>query len=462
MSSNFLRGAVAAILSSVAAFIPASVQATPAFARQVNLQCTACHTEFPILNDFGRSFKLGGYTMSADQTMLPPIAFMLQPGFTHTQAGIPGGAAPGFRDNDNFALGTASIFYSGRLFGPYAKTLFGDNAGDVLNKIGIFYQHTYDGVAKSWNWDNVELRYADSVNLFGKSAAAGFYLNNNPTLQDPWNTLSAWGFPFNSSPLAQTPAAATLIDGGLSQQVVGGGAYAYFEETLYLDAGLYHTLGSGFQSFMGIDPTDETQIPGAAPYWRAAYTRHNEERTYSWMIGTSGMVAETYPTRISTAGKDQLLDIGIDTQYQTTLGSNDLLAMASWTHESQRWSASQPLGLSSNATDDLWRAAASIHLLHDKTYGFAVQYFMVDGSPDTTLYAGSSNGLPRSDGVILEANWLPLNKKGGPRFLPQGNVKLSVQYVIYNHFNGGRSNYDGLGSNARGNNTLFVSAWIAF
>ena len=131
MSSKSFRGAMVALLSGAAGFLPEAVHATPAFARQVNLQCTACHTEFPILNDFGRSFKLGGYTMSADQTQLPPIAFMLQPGFTHTQAGIPGGAAPGFKDNNNVALGTASIFYSGRLFGPYANSLFGQNAGDM-------------------------------------------------------------------------------------------------------------------------------------------------------------------------------------------------------------------------------------------------------------------------------------------------------------------------------------------
>ena len=442
--------------------VPFSGRATPALARQVNLQCTACHTEFPILNDFGRAFKLGGYTMSAELTDLPPIAFMVQPGFTHTQAGVPGGAAPGFRDNNNFALGTASIFYNGRLFGPYAKSLFGPSTAEFLNKFGVFYQHSYDGVAHTWAWDNAELRYADTIKLFGQSAAAGVYINNNPTLQDPWNTLSAWAFPFSSSPLAQSPAAATLIDGGLSQQVIGAGAYAYINNSIYLDVGVYHTLGSGFQNFMGIDPTDQTQVPGVAPYWRLAYSTRDEAATTFWEFGTSGMVAETYPTRINNSGRDQLVDIGFDTQYQTMFGSNDLLAMLSWTHENQRWNASQVLGLSSNATDDLWKAAATIHFLHEKTYGAAVQYFMIDGSQDAILYSGSDKGSPLSDGVILELNWLPLNKSGGPKFWPRSNLKISVQYVIYNHFNGGRSNYDGLGSRASGNNTLFLSAWIAF
>ena len=59
-------------------------------------------------------------------------------------------------------------------------------------------------------------------------------------------------------------------------------------------------------------------------------------------------------------------------------------------------------------------------------------------------------------------HWLPLNKTTGPSFWPRSNVKFSVQYVIYNHFDGGRSNIDGAGRRAFDNNTLFVSAWIAF
>src|SRR5271170_5801438 len=48
-----------------------SARALPSFARQMDMQCVACHTDFPILNDMGRTFKLSGYTMSAEQTDLP-------------------------------------------------------------------------------------------------------------------------------------------------------------------------------------------------------------------------------------------------------------------------------------------------------------------------------------------------------------------------------------------------------
>jgi len=37
-----------------------------------------------------------------------------------------------------------------------------------------------------------------------------------------------------------------------------------------------------------------------------------------------------------------------------------------------------------------------------------------------------------------------------------------LQYTVYNRFDGARTNYDGAGSNARANNTLYAEAWIAF
>jgi hypothetical protein len=115
-----------------------------------------------------------------------------------------------------------------------------------------------------------------------------------------------------------------------------------------------------------------------------------------------------------------------------------------------------------NASDHLSNFKATISYLHDKTLGATVQYFLIDGSSDPTLYSGSQTGSPTSDGFILQANYLPFNKGGGPAFWPKSNVKLSVQYTIYNRFDGARTNYDGAGANARDNNTLYLEAWIAF
>jgi len=425
--------------------IPQLTQATPAFTRQTGMQCAMCHTDFPALTETGRRFKLEGYTSAEGSQDWSPFSAMIQSGFTHTKAGVPGGAAEHFGPNNNLALGQASLFYTGPIFGP--------SADGFLKKIGVFAQATYDGVGRALSWDNVEIRYSDKGTLFGKETTYGIYLNNNPTMQDPWQTLPTWGFPFSSSPLASTPSAATLIDGGFSQQVVGLGAYALFNKSWYVDVGAYRTLGTGFQYAMGVDPTDEAKISSLAPYWRLAYT--TKLGAASWEIGTFGMAASTYPGRDTSAGKDRTVDFGFDTQYQTAIGNNNLLAMLTWTHEHNRFNASKALGSVENSTDNLWKLAATVDVLHDKSYGGALQYFVTDGSKDKVLHEGSESGSPFSDGFIAELNWLPFHKKGGPSFLPNSEVKLSVQYVIYNHF-------DGTSHNASANNTLYMGAWLSF
>ncbi len=445
MSLRNISTPLFALLAVLLSAIPLKTQATPAFTRQTGMQCAMCHTDFPALTDTGRRFKLEGYTSSEGTTEWPPISAMIQAGFTHTKVGVPGGAAEHFGPNNNIALGQASLFYTGALFGP--------SAGSFLSKIGVFAQATYDGVGRSLSWDNVEIRYADKGTLLGKDATYGIYLNNNPTMQDPWQTLPAWGFPFSTSPLASSPSAATLIDGGFSQQVVGIGAYALIDKTWYVDVGAYRTLGTGFQRAMGVDPTDEAQIAGLAPYWRLAYT--TKLGAASWEIGTFGLVASTYPGRDKSAGKDRTVDFGFDTQYQAAIGNNNLLALLTWTHEHERWNASKALGTAENSKDSLWKLAATVDVLHDKSYGGALQYFVTDGSKDTGLHDGSPTGSPFSDGFVAELNWLPFHKNGGPSFLPNSDLKLSLQYVIYNHF-------DGTSHNASANNTLFLGAWYAF
>ena len=58
-------GAVAVLLALGAG--PA--RAIPSFARQTKLPCSACHTQFPELNAFGRVFKLNGYTLRMIETI---------------------------------------------------------------------------------------------------------------------------------------------------------------------------------------------------------------------------------------------------------------------------------------------------------------------------------------------------------------------------------------------------------
>lgn len=451
------RGAVFLVL--LAGWVT-TARAVPSFARQMDMQCAACHGEFPVLNDMGRLFKLSGYTMSTGKSMLPVLAAMIEPSFTTTRRGQDGGAAPGFANNNNYATSQTSIFYAGRLFGPYASHLFGDSAAKFLNKIGIFSQMTYDGIGKAWSWDNLDMRYADTGSVAGHSMLWGIYLNNNPTVQDPWNTVPAWGFPFASSKLAPTPGAATLINGGLSQQVAGLGVYAMIDNKFYFDFGAYKTLPSDLQKDLGVDPTGQTQLPRLAPYWRLAYTR--PAGGGNWETGLFGLAATTYPGRDSSAGTDRIVDFGVDTEFQKTIGSNDLTILASYINERQHWNASQALGNTANAVGSLNELKVSVDYLVDKTYGFAAQCFKVNGSSDAVAYATSPETSPNSDGLILEFDYLPFNKGVGPAFWPRSNVKFSLQYTAYNRFDGSKSNVDGTGRSARDNNTLYAQAWIVF
>jgi len=63
----------------------------------------------------------------------------------------------------------------------------------------------------------------------------------------------------------------------------------------------------------------------------------------------------------------------------------------------------------------------------------------------------SANGSPDTRGWMAEVNYLPWL-----------NVKISAQYIAYNRFNGGGSNYDGVGRNASDNNTLYLLLWFAY
>lgn len=434
--------------------------AVPSFARQMNMQCIACHTEFPILTDMGRQFKLTGYTLSANQTDLPPFAAMLQPSFTHTAAAQPTSAAPGFSRNNNFALTQLSLFYSGRLFGPYPTKWFGADPSSIFNKIGIFSQTTYDGVAKSWSWDNTELRYANAGSFGRRAVTYGVYLNNNPTLQDPWNSTPAWTFPFSSSSLAPTPAAATLIDGALAGQVAGLGAYAMLDNHFYFDLAAYRTLGHRLQHALGVDPTGEARIDGAAPYWRFAYTQPLGGAT--WEIGVFGLDARTFPGRDASAGADRTTDVGIDSMWQKPAGKHDFVALISAIHEHTRSTASQTLGEATSGSGNLTEFKATADYLWDKTYGLAAQYFTTVGSSDSLAHPTSQTGSPNSSGWIFQANFLPLNKRTGPTFWPRSNLKLSLQYVMYRRFDGAVTNIDGAGRRASDNNTLYLEAWIDF
>ena len=432
---------LAALILCVGAvmFHPRTAQALPSFARQTGQQCAACHNGFPELTPYGRLFKLNGYTFGGGTSNYPPLAMMTYGSFTHTKAGQAGGAAPDFGPNDNFALDQTILFYGGQ----------------IAPHLGGFVQLTYDGIGKVLHWDNTDIRYARSFNMFDAETVWGLSLNNNPTVQDVWNTTPAWRFPYVQSGLAPNPAASTMIDGMFAQQVAGLTTYALWNRMIYLELGGYATLSPRSQSTLGIDPSANSSIEGIAPYWRFALT-HDWNR-HSIEAGLFGMSANITPQRMYGYGTDRLTDFGIDMQYQYLSDLHSISLQTSAVFENQVLGASSNanLGFAANSHNTLTTYRAKATYFYDQTYGVSLGGFRIQGTPDALLYANNGGFSPNSTGLITELNYMPFNR-GGPGVWPWMNLKLGLQYVYYTEFDGNT------GSAATDNNTLFAYVWLAF
>jgi hypothetical protein len=452
-------------LSSAPAF------AVPSFARQTGMTCSACHTVFPELTPFGREFKLNGYvvdnlrqikggTMERRETLslntIPPLSAMIQVSYTHTGAPLPDSAITGAlaKDGDVLFPDQFSLFY----------------AGKIANDLGAFIQATYTGADDHFGLDNTDIRYARYVSVAEPGATGaqgargwlashdilvGLTLNNNPTVQDPWNSSPAWGFPFISSSVAPSPIAGTKIDGGLAQSVAGLGAYAWIDHALYVEFSLYSEAIIG-----GAHPLDSTQaqvVRGVSPYWRVGYE-------YRWdrnalFVGTYGIQTSILPGagHPLSGPTDRFTDVAVDTQYQFIGDENLVSFLATYIHEDQHLDASNAYGAAANTSNSLKTIKATVEYNYRRTIGGSVGFFSTTGSTDTLLYPndgtvnGSLVGSPDSRGYILEVDYLP--------FL---NTKLAVQYVGYSKFNGASSDYAGIGRSASDNNTLYLQCWISF
>jgi hypothetical protein len=416
----------------------------PSFARQTNLPCNVCHTSFPQLTAFGRAFKLNGYTMVGMQQVktqeqgagslaldvIPPVSVMAQATMTRVAKTIPG------TQNSTAAFPQEFSLFVGEAITPH---------------VGTFIQFTYGGADGSFGFDNAEIRYANHTQLASKQLTYGVTLNNNPTVQDVWNSTPAWGYPFAGSEAAPGPNAAPLISDALAQEVLGLGAYAYWDNTVYLEFTGYRSAPQGAPS--PADATSEGTIKGLTPYWRLALTHAVGPQSIE--VGTFGLSSRLYPSGIA-GPTDRYTDVGLDAQYQRPVGAAVLTARASWIHEKQTLDASYLAGDAANPTNTLNTYNANATLLFNRTIGLTGALFATSGTADTGLYPadpveGSISGSPDSNGFMAQFDYNPWQ-----------NMRLALQYVLYGKFNGASSNYDGTGRNAANNDALFLMAWLAF
>ena len=329
--------------------------------------------------------------------------------------------------------------------------------GKIYGKTGAFVQLTYDGIGNDIALDHTDLRFADQASIGGKPLVYGLTINNTPTVQDVWNTTPAWSFPFVSSAVANRPAAQPIINETLAQQVGGAGAYGFWNNLLYGELTVYRTNRRGLTRPLGAGTTVDTVVEGYAPYWRVALQQVFGEHSIS--AGTYGLVAEVYPAGNTGGPTDRFTDTALDAQYQYIGKKHVATIQSTWIHERQDRDVSFALGNTANSSDtlDAFRINANYYYRPGiGQVGGTVAYFSTTGKSDSLLYApapvtGSSSGSPDSRGFIFEAD-----------FLPRENIKISLQYIVYDKFNGGRSNYDSSGRDASDNNTLYLVLWLTF
>jgi hypothetical protein len=433
-----------ALLSLLA--VPWTARALPSFAQQTGMPCAQCHTVAfgPALTPYGREFKLNGYVFGDAGSFLP-LTLMMQGGYTHTRADQPDSPAPHTSTNANLSLDQTSLFYAGRL----------------TEHSGAFVQVTYSGADRKTEWDNMDVRYARPLTFGNTALVVGVSLNNNPTVQDLWNSTAGWGYPYISSALAPAPAAGPMIE-ALGQTVLGATAYAMINQHLYVEAGGYRGVSDRWLGNVGLSADDSPHVSGVAPYWRAALQFGTGHR--QWSVGTFGMRTDVQPDP-TLPGTDRYTDVGVDMTFTQSGGeAHALAANVAVTHEHRALDASVQSGASDAASNQLTAFRADLTYAYQQTWVGSVSVFNTSGTANGGLFApeplnGSSSASPDSRGYTLQLEWIPFGKMSS-YMRPWLNVRTGLQYVGYTKFNGGTTNYDGFGRSARDNNTLFAYLWV--
>lgn len=423
-------------------------EAVPSFARQTGLPCSGCHYTPPELNPAGRRFKLLGYTDKADDSKVVkadgskkraaldllaslPLSAWLQTSFTSTKSPVPG------TQNGSVEL-------------PQDISLF--LSGAWTTHVGSFLQVTYNVQDDHFSMDNTDVRYANKTTLGGKELVYGLNVNNNPTIEDLWNSTPGWGYPFVADDWAPKPVAAPIIS-SLGQDVAGFGGYTMWDNHLYLDAALYRSQHVG-----NPQPNAGTNfafnIRGLAPYWRAAWQQLTGKTQF--MVGTYGMHMRSSPNAV-TGIEDEFTDYAFDTQIDRTLFRTDVLSLrGTYIRENSNLAAMVALGAASPGSHHLNTVMANAEYHFGNRASGAIGWFDTHGTTDPFLFApgvvnGSANGDPRSSGYIANFSYWPWQ-----------NLQLAAQYTGYTRFNGAQYNYDGAGRNASSNNTAYLVARILF
>ena len=422
-----------------------SASALPSYARQTGYACVKCHVGGfgPQLTPYGVRFKLSAYTETDHKGLKIPVAMFVYGGFTHTEKDQPTPPTPHTSVNDNTTLDQISGFIAGRWF----------------EDVGSFLQVTYNGNTKGASIDNTDIRYAHDFVIAKTDALIGVSVNNNPTVQDPFNTLFAWNFPYLTSAVAfGNGDAGTLISGGLGPAVVGVSGYTFVDDSILAEVGTYRALSPAMQIKLGLGAGNDIGRVDDSIYYRLAYLQ--DMNTQAFSVGLVGFNASIQPGRVDGGPVNRYRDVGADAWYEYLgTGRHNFAAYASYVREDQTRGDLFPAG-ATNLTGRLYDLRFNASYYYAQTYGVTVGRFSKHGTPDPLLYSFSASGSPDTTGTILQVDYTPFGKADSWG-RPFANLRVGLQYTIYDKFDGASTNYDGSGRNASDNNTLYLFLWLA-
>jgi hypothetical protein len=177
-------------------------------------------------------------------------------------------------------------------------------------------------------------------------------------------------------------------------------------------------------------------------------------------------------------------DLGLDAQYQYLLDPHSVTAQAAYMKTHHRYpgflagqapdagfvDASGNALPNTNESDTVNVLRTKLTYVYRAKYGGSLGFFNLTGStntanqtsgfdgtgavtlaPDVSRVNANFTGDPATRGWTYEAFWTPIQY-----------MRVGVQYTTYSRFNGASNNYDGLGRNARDNNSLFLYVWAAY
>ena len=409
------------LIVSILSFISINAYAVPSFARQTGQNCLACHAggQFPELTSYGRLFKLTGYTMG-QRTV--PLAMMAVLTANKVKVNDP---TQGKTQDGSLIFNTASLFL----------------AGKVSDNIGGFAQITYvnyfkqNPVTGSWAGhtasDNMDFRYADHVSKGKQDVIYGFTLNNNPGVQDVWNSTPAWGYGVVPGSTGAGNAIKPMLDGGLAQQVAGVGAYMYWNNMVYAELAGYRT-GDGVFAFMTRGHSTLVQIKGTNPYLRLALT--HDWGAHNAMIGLSHLDVRQHTDFADLSSPtDRYRDTGIDFQYQYLLDPHTFTANITRIHENIDY------GTPGSLRDTIKSLRAKATYIYQAKYGGSLSYFDVSNTTNTFAAQEGARGWTH------ELFWMPMQR-----------IRTGVQYTVFS------ADHAGYSPKASDNNTLLFYVWGAY